>query len=207
MPPQWLLWAQRLQALSQSGIAFSHDVYDLERYGEISRIAAEMMAQGSGLPDPELLAAAFAREIGYATPKVDIRAGVFRDERILLVQEREDEGRWSLPGGWADVGDSPAEVAVREVREESGYEVVAVKLAAVLDRNRHGHPPLPFHVYKFFFLCELVGGEAKANHEIEAADWFAEDALPPLSITRVTEPQISMLFRYRRQPDLPARFD
>lgn len=207
MPPQWLLWAQRLQALAQSGIAFSHDVYDLERYTEITRIAAEIMAQGSGLPECEPLAAAFAREIGYATPKVDIRAGVFRDGRILLVQEREDEGRWSLPGGWADVGDSPAEVAVREVREESGYEVVTVKLAAVLDRNKHGHTPLPFHVYKFFFLCDLVGGERTSNHEIEAAEWFPQDALPPLSIGRVTDAQIQMMFRYRREPDLPTRFD
>jgi ADP-ribose pyrophosphatase YjhB (NUDIX family) len=204
--PQWLTWATRLQAIAQTGLAYAKDAYDIERYSAVRRISAEMMAAAGGLKDWTPVLDLFSREAGYATPKVDVRAAVFRDDRVLLVKERED-GRWTLPGGWADVGDAPGEAAIREVKEESGFDVVPTKIAAVYDRNRHGHPPIPFHAYKLFFLCDIVRGEPACSHETEAVDFFAEDRLPPLSLTRVTPGQICHLFAHHRHPEWPTSFD
>ena len=164
-----------------------------------------MMAQAWNC-DMESVRELFAAEAGYATPKVDLRGVVFREEQILLVQEHEDGG-WTLPGGWADVGESPADGTVREVREESGYETRALKLLAVYDRNRHGHPPIPFHAYKLFFLCELIGGAPAGSYETDAVDWFAEDQLPALSLSRVTAAQLHRFFEHHRNPQWPADFD
>jgi ADP-ribose pyrophosphatase YjhB (NUDIX family) len=204
--PQWLLWARQLQAIAQTGLTYAGDYYDIERYTGVRRIAAEMMAAGCGLKDGAAILDLFQRDAGYATPKVDVRAAVFRDNRVLLVKEREDGG-WTLPGGWADIGDAPSQAAVREVKEESGYDVVATKLAAVYDRDRHGHPPIPYHAYKLFFLCDLVGGQPAGSHETEAVDFFGEDRIPPLSLTRVTETEISHLFDHYRHPEWPTSFD
>ncbi len=204
--PQWLTWAKHLQAIAQTGLTYATDCYDIERYAAVRRIAAEMMAAGSGGIDASPIVDLFARETGYATPKVDVRAAAFRGGRILLVKEREDGG-WTLPGGWADVGDTPSEAAVRETKEESGYDVVVTKLAALYDRNLHGHPPIPYHAYKLFFLCDIVGGESAISLETEAVDFFAEDALPPLSEARVTAKQIAHLFAHRAHPEWPTSFD
>ncbi|MGC9947025.1 MAG: NUDIX hydrolase [Bryobacteraceae bacterium] len=203
--PTWLDWARRLQAIAQTGLAYSPNQYDLERYEAVREIAAEMLAQGSASPIAPIRGV-FAGQAGYATPKVDVRGAVFREDRILLVLEREDGG-WTLPGGWADVGESPADATVREVREESGYQTRAVKLLALYDRNRHGHPPIPFHAYKLFFRCALIGGEAAASHETSAVDWFAEDGLPALSTSRVTAAQIHRFFEHSRNPPWPTDFD
>jgi len=205
MQPTWLDWAQRLQAIAQSGLTYSLNQYDVDRYEAVREIAAEMMAGGSASPIAPIREL-FASQSGYATPKTDMRAVVFRENRILLVQERED-GSWSLPGGWADVGESPADATVREVREESGYETRAVKLLAVYDRNRHGHPPFPFHAYKLFFQCELIGGQPALSNETTGVDWFAEGSLPALSTTRVTAPQIHRFFEHYRNPQWPTDFD
>lgn len=216
MDPEWLERAKRLQALAQTGLAFTHDPYDRERYEAIRAIAAEMMAAGTGA-DFHSLEAVLAEQTGYATPKVDVRAAVFRDHRILLVRERSDGG-WTLPGGWADVGDSPAGAVERETLEESGYAVRAVKLAAVFDRNRHGHTPHLFHIWKLFFLCELTGtglaggeraqvAQSASSTETDAADFFPPDALPPLSLGRVTAAQIAHMFEHHRDPGRPTRFD
>jgi len=137
---------------------------------------------------------------------MDVRAAVFRQDRILLVQEREDHC-WTLPGGWADIGDAPSEAAVREVREEAGYEVVPVKIAAVYDRDRHGHPPIVWHAWKLFFLCEIIGGQPASGDETEAVEFFTEDQLPPLSATRITREEIARMFDHRRHPEWPASFD
>lgn len=206
MNPPWLDWARRLQAIAQSGLAFTKDAYDRERYREVLRVAAELMAAGAADVPIETIAGVFSAQSGYATPKVDVRAAVFRDEGILLVKEREDGG-WTLPGGWADVGDPPSVAAVREVKEESGYDVVARKLVMVYDRDRHGHPPHLFHIYKLFFLCELVGGEATTDHEIAEVGFFGKDRLPPLSLTRITPAEIALLFEHRRHPEWPTNFD
>jgi ADP-ribose pyrophosphatase YjhB (NUDIX family) len=147
----------------------------------------------------------FAREEGYATPKVDVRGVVFREGALLFVKE-PDDGLWSLPGGWADVGESASEAAVREVFEEAGYRTHAVKLLALYDRNKHPHPPIPHHAYKLFIRCELLSPALAGSAEAEAS-FFEEGAIPELSATRVTAEQIARLFEHYRHPDWPADFD
>lgn len=203
--PRWLAWAQRLQALAQSGITYSKDPYDIERYHQIIELAAEIVAE-HGQADLSVVQDLFAMQSGYITPKLDIRGVVFRDDQILLVQERAD-GLWTLPGGWVDVNEPPSDSVEREVWEESGYHVRAVKLLALYDRNLHGHPPILFHTYKIFVLCELTGGEASASLETLAAGFFLADDLPPLSILRTTEKQILRMFDLYQHPDWPADFD
>ncbi|ABA20397.1 NUDIX hydrolase [Trichormus variabilis ATCC 29413] len=205
MQPKWLEWTQKLQAISQNGLTYSENPFDIERYKQLRAIASEIMATYSNVEDSYVLDL-FARELGYATPKVDVRGAVFRDNSILLVKERAD-GLWTLPGGWADVGESPSEVVVKEVFEESGYQTRATKVLAVYDRDKQGHPPFPFYIYKLFFLCELVGGSPTSSIETEEVGFFAEDALPDLSLGRITPTQIQRIFQHYRQPDLPTDFD
>lgn len=206
MDPQWMTWAKRLQAIAQTGLTYAKDPYDIERYESVRRIAAEMMAAGSGGQDVMRFVKLMSAETGYATPKVEVRAVVFRDEHLLLVREREDGG-WTLPGGWADVGDSPSTAVVREVKEESGYDVRATKLLALFDRDLHGHPPIPYHVYRLFFLCDILGGTAKAEKETDDVSFFGRDSIPPLSLNRITSKQIEWLFEQRLYPDRPTHFD
>jgi ADP-ribose pyrophosphatase YjhB (NUDIX family) len=206
MPARWLELARRFQALAQSGLAYCKDPYDQERYEEIRRLAAEMLATGSELTDSTPILNLLTGEIGYATPKIDVRAAVFDQARILLVRERTD-GHWSLPGGWADVGDAPSGAVIREVKEESGYDVVVKKLAALYDRDKHGHPPIPFHAYKLFFVCELCGGEPAETLETDGVGFFDEEGLPPLSLSRVTPIQIRCMFDHYRNPEWPTSFD
>ena len=204
--PQWLRWAKELQAMAQTGLTYSEGPYDLERYKRLRAIAAEMMAAGS---DHALdsIAGLFAEQSGYATPKVDVRGAAIRDGKILLVKEASD-GLWTLPGGWADVNESPSRCVVREVWEESGFEVQAVKLAAVYDRGCHPHhPPFAFHVYKLFFLCTITGGAARTSLETVAVDFFSPDALPPLSQGRVLPFQIQRMFDHLNDPSLATDFD
>ncbi len=205
MDYKWLEWAKKLQAIAQNGLTYTENPFDVERYKSLQAIAAEMMATYSHT-EPSYVLDLFAREVGYATPKVDVRGAVFRGDTLLFVRERED-GCWTLPGGWADVGDSPAEVAVREVYEESGYHTRAVKLLAVYDRDRHGHPPLAHYVYKLFFQCELISGSPSSSTETDEVAFFAEDKIPELSLTRVVPAQITRIFQHYRQPDLPTDFD
>ena len=206
MEPEWLRWAKELQAIAQIGLAYpSGSHFDRERYERVREIAAEM-ASGGGMDKASLLRL-FEREEGYATPKVDVRGVVFRGDTILLVREVAD-GRWTLPGGWADVNESPKESVAREVREESGYETRPVKLLAVYDRSKHGHAPaFPYHVYKLFILCELTGGEARASRETSGVGFYGEDDLPELSVSRVTAAQIRRLFEHRRHPEWPTDLD
>jgi ADP-ribose pyrophosphatase YjhB (NUDIX family) len=205
MDPQWLGWAQQLQALAQTGIAYAGNEFDRQRYEGVRAIAAAMLASGTR-GQAHVLEGLLGAESGYATPKLDVRAAVFREERVLLVKERSD-GRWTLPGGFADVGDSPSSAAEREVFEESGYEVRAVKLAAVYDRNRHEHTPHLYHLWKLFFICELTGGAPRPSVETEAAEFFASDALPALSLGRVTAAQIGHMFEHHRDRQRPTSFD
>jgi ADP-ribose pyrophosphatase YjhB (NUDIX family) len=205
MVPKWLEWAQRLQAIAQSGLAYTENPFERERYEMVREIAAEMVAARGDLP-VERVRELYDAQSGYATPKVDVRGVVFGGDAILLVKERRD-GRWTLPGGWADVNDSPAEATVREVYEESGYRTRAVKLLACYDRNKHGHPPYGFHIYKLFFQCELLGGTAAQSIETAGADFFPEDQIPPLSLPRVTPAQIARFFQHQRHPEWPTDFD
>jgi ADP-ribose pyrophosphatase YjhB (NUDIX family) len=200
-------WVRALQAISQTGLHYAQNPYDSQRYREVGALAAAMLSQHTTLDIAQILAF-HAAEFGYATPKVDVRGIAFREDRILLVSEILDAGRWTVPGGWADVNETPSQAVVREVREESGYETRVVKLLAVYDREQQGHQPsFPFHVYKLFFLCEIVGGEARPNEEASEIAFFARDALPELSGSRVTERQIQHFFDLRSRPDAPTEFD
>jgi len=207
--PPWLAWAREIQAIAQSGLAFTRDAYDRERYQALRALAARIVA-GHSDAEPARVEALFAEQAGYATPKVDVRGAVFNAAgEILLVREVVDGGRWTLPGGWADVNLTPAENVVKEVLEESGFEVRVRKLAAVLDRDRQGHhPPLAFSIYKMFFICDIIGGSAKTSLETSEAAFFAEPALPgDLSFGRVLPGQLRRMFEHHRNPGLPTDFD
>jgi ADP-ribose pyrophosphatase YjhB (NUDIX family) len=201
---KWLEWAQRLQAIAQAGLTYARDPYDLERFREVRALAVAIVSAQTGEP-PARVMEAFALGTGYPTPKVDVRAVVFRDDEILLIREKA-VGLWALPGGWADVGDSPSEAAVRETLEEAGCEVRATKLLAVLDKSRH-HPPSLDYVYKLFIGCELLGGEPRTSHETDGVGFFAADRLPELETGRVTAAEIARMFEHHRDPTLPTDFD
>jgi ADP-ribose pyrophosphatase YjhB (NUDIX family) len=204
-PRNLLDWARKVQAIAQNGLAFTHDPFDRERYTQLTELVAALVARELEIPLGEARAL-WDGERGYATPKVDVRGGVFREDRVLLVRERAD-GRWTLPGGWVDVNDAPSEAVAREIYEESGYQACAVKLAALIDKNRHPHPPGVHHIYKLFFVCELLGGSAQASSETDAAEFFPVRDLPPLSLGRVLASQIERLYQHRLDPSLPTDFD
>ncbi|MBQ4898843.1 NUDIX hydrolase [Paenibacillus sp. Marseille-P2973] len=195
MQLKWLEWAKQIQAISQAGLAYSKDIYDLERFEMLRDLSVEIMNQYTEV-ESDKIKTLFASETGYATPKVDVRGVIFEQDKILLVREKLD-GDWALPGGWADIGLSPKEVVVKEVKEEAGLEVQPVRLLGVLDKKFHDHPPAASHVYKMFILCEVTGGEAQAGLETLQVGYFSEDELPPLSAERVTLKQIQWLFQTR----------
>ena len=204
--PQWLQWSKALNALAQNGLTYAQNYFDRERYQTVRDIAAQMLAQPFNAP-PEQIADLFSLDCGYLTPKVDVRGVILCEDKLLLVQERSD-GLWTLPGGWADVNESPREVVIREVWEESGFQVNPMRLLAVYDRSKHEHIPyFPVHIYKLYILCELSGGQATESVETSAIGFFAEDELPPLSISRVTEAQLKRFFFFHRNPHLPTDFD
>ncbi len=206
MEPIWIDWAKRLQAVAQNGLTYAQNPYDVERYEQVRQVAAEMIADRSGA-EVQRVFDLLAYDTGYATPKVDVRAVIFQNDALLLVRERSD-GRWALPGGWADVGETPSECVAREAQEESGFEVCVNKLLAVYDRSKHPHePPFPFHVYKMFFLCEIVGGQAAESNETGEIGFFTREIIPPLSLTRVTPQQIDRMFEHCLHPDWQTEFD
>lgn len=157
---RWLDWAVELQSLAQVGLTYSKDAYDIERFERIREISAEMVAHKSEIPIDKVKNL-FCNEAGYQTPKLDTRAAVFKDGKILLV--RENNGKWSLPGGWVDVNISVGENAVKEVKEESGLDVRAEKIIAVQDRNKHNLPVYAYGICKIFVLCSLIGGHFESN--------------------------------------------
>ncbi|MBC8181344.1 NUDIX hydrolase [candidate division KSB1 bacterium] len=204
-PPYWLQWAQKIQALSQTGLTFCTDEYNRERYQQLGQIAAEIVETHSGLPKKSV-SESFSLQNGYATPKVDVRGVIISDGKILLVQERSDE-RWCLPGGWADVGESPTEMVVREVWEESGFKVEAKKVIGVYDANRDGRPVEFYHAYKIIFLCEITGGTARPSYETLAVDFFDFDNLPPLSSNRTSEKHLNEIVNHLKAPDRKTYFE
>jgi ADP-ribose pyrophosphatase YjhB (NUDIX family) len=206
MEPDWLKWSKKLQAIAQNGLTFSLQQYDTERYQQIQEIAAEILSKYSG-EEKQIILDIFNKQEGYATPKVDVRGAAIRDNKILLVKEKAD-GKWTLPGGWADPNQTPSENVIREVQEESGFLVKTSKIVAVFDRTKQGHTPLyPFHVFKIFFLCEIIGGEAAVSNETTDVGFFAENEIPELSSGRVNLNQISLIFRHFREPELQTEFD
>jgi ADP-ribose pyrophosphatase YjhB (NUDIX family) len=200
-----LAWARKVQAIAQNGLAFTQDPFDRERYQQLQDLVTQVLQAQLDVPVQQA-AGFWEGERGYATPKVDVRGAVFAADRVLLVRERSD-GRWTLPGGWVDVNDAPSEAVAREILEESGYRARPTKLAALVDKNRHPHPPGIHHIYKLLFLCELTGGAAATSQETDAVDFFALGALPPLSTGRILASQIERLYRHHLEPSLPTDFD
>ena len=188
---RWLDWAVELQSLAQAGLAYGKDPYDRERYARIREISAEILAHMAEIP-LETVKNLFCNETGYQTPKLDTRAAIFQGDKILLV--RENNGTWSLPGGWCDVNVSVAENTVKEVREEAGLDVTADLVIALQDRNRHNSPPSAYGICKVFVLCSLIGGTFQPNLETLSSGWFALDELPELSVDRTSEDQVKMCF-------------
>jgi ADP-ribose pyrophosphatase YjhB (NUDIX family) len=202
---KWLYWARELQSMSQTGLTFSRNEYENERYKRLAEIAAEMLNEHSELEKDSLIDN-FLAHPGYATPKVDVRSVVMKENKILLVQEKSDE-RWALPGGWADVGDVPSEAAERETWEESGFIVKANKLIGAFDANRDGGPLEFFHAFKLIFLCDLKGGEKKISTETIDVDFFDIDDLPPLSPNRTDKRHIEEIKQHLKDPKREAYFD
>lgn len=203
--------AKRLNALAQAGLTYSTNAYDLERFEEIRVISVEMLNELTDEPIEKIAPLFAAGEGEYPTPKVDIRAVVFRgDDELLMVQEKIDGLKWTLPGGWADVGYTPSEVAVKETEEETGLHVKPGRLLAVFDKRVHPHPPQPWYVYKFFIRCEVTGGEIRTGiHDIGEVRWVKREELShiPLSTDRVTASQLEMLFTFVTNPEAPALCD
>lgn len=209
MQPKWLEWAKALQSIAQTGLHYTAGVFDRDRYEQILDIAAEIVALHTGQPT-ETLRSAYALETGPGTPKTDVRGAVFQDGALLLVREKLDGDRWTLPGGWADVNETPSESVVREIWEESGYYVRVVKLIGLYDPSRHDHPRTVYHRYTSFFLCELTGGAPAESIETSGVGFFREHELPEseaLSTGRVTRQQLLRCFEHFHNPNLPTDFD
>ena len=209
-PHQLLIHAQRLQALAQAGLAYTTNLYDRERYEEIRAISVSLLEELTEEP-LEKIVRVFASEDGYQTPKVDIRAVLVREgPEILLVREKLDGGRWTLPGGWADVGYTPYEIAAKEAYEETGLTVQPSRLLALFDKRKHPHPPQPWYIYKAFIQCEVIGGSIlQDTQETIGARWFRIDELQSieLSTDRTTASQLETIFRLISDPRLPALCD
>ena len=202
---KWLTWAKQIQAISQIGLAYGKDIYDIERYEQLRSLSVEIVNTYTKV-DSDQITDLFANETGYATPKVDVRGVIFQDDKILLVKEKAD-GAWALPGGWADIGLSPREIVVKEVKEESGFDVVPRRLLAVLDKNKHYHAPSPYHVYKIFILCEIMGGSAMEGMETSEVKFFDRSNLPQLSEERNTYGQVQLMFDKGLQANSEVVFD
>jgi len=204
---------RRIAALARTGLHFTGTQYrsdgsrefDRERYEEIGQLVNDLLTMHVAARPEELLTA-WRADDGYITPKVDVRGAVFRDGRILLVRERSD-GKWTLPGGWADVNETPTQAVEKEIVQESGFIAKAVKLAAIYDRRRRNVPNSVFYIWKLFFICELTGGEARISNETDGVEFFARDQLPPLSSGRTIEWQIERMFAHYEDRSLPTEFD
>jgi ADP-ribose pyrophosphatase YjhB (NUDIX family) len=197
--------SRRLLALSQTGLHFTAEEYDRERYREIGDIASKLLELQAGVGADAVRQAWFVED-GYATPKVDVRGAVFRDNTVLLVRERVD-GRWTVPGGWADVNDTPSSAILKEIEQESGFTARVTKLAAIYDRNKHNHPAYLYHSWKLFFVCEITGGAARTSYETTAVEFFPLDDLPELSTGRSNAAQIRRMYQHHLDPHLPTEFD
>lgn len=203
--PRWLEWAREIQALAQTGLHYAENDYHRERYRRLSEIAAEIISECSDLEYPALVNA-FQAQIGYATPRVDVRAAIIQDGKLLMARERQDDG-WTMPGGWADVGDTPSAAVEREALEETGFRVRAQRVVGIYDANRVGPLEL-FQAYKIVFLCELVGGEAQPSNETSEIAFFAPHEIPAqLSGERIRPRHILDAFAAHQDPDFVTVFD
>lgn len=205
MEEKWLTWARKLQAIAQAGLEYSKDKYDIERFQQIRDLSVEILNEYTELSN-EKIKDLFCNEVGYQTPKVDIRGVTFKDNKILLVKESID-GCWSLPGGWAEVDLSVKENVIKEAKEEAGVNVIPKRIIAVLDRNKNNKPIHAYGIYKIFVLCELIDGDFKKNIETEESGFFSLEELPPLSLGRNNEKQIEMCFKAKDDENFQVIFD
>lgn len=201
---KWLQWAIELQSLAQAGLTYGKDVYDLERYERIREISAEIITHMTDIPLNKVKDL-FCNEIGYQTPKIDTRAALFKDNKILLV--RENNGKWSLPGGWCDVHVSVAENTIKEVKEEAGLDVMPNKVIAIQDRAKHNLPLYAYGVCKIFMQCDVIGGTFEPNIETTEFRYFSQDDLPELATEKNNEEQIKMCFEAYYHKDWQTQFD
>lgn len=202
---KWLKWAIEIQGLAQSGLAYTTNVYDIERYERLREISAEMIEEKSNI-NLEKVKDLFCNETGYQTPKIDTRAAIFKDNKILLVHE--NNGTWSLPGGWCDVLESVKSNTIKEVKEEAGLDVKATKIIAVQDRNKHNRPIYVYGICKIFVMCEIIGGEFKENIETTEMKYFALDELPEnFAYEKCTKEQVEMCFKAKDDDNWQVQFD
>ena len=204
MKEKWLEWAIELQSLAQAGLTYGKDIFDRERYARIREISAEMMAYKTDIPIQKVKEL-FCNETGYQTPKLDTRAAIFQNGKILLV--RENSGKWSLPGGWVDVNVSVKENTIKEVKEEAGLDVTADKVIAIQDRSKHNQPVYAYGVCKIFVLCTIIGGTFKENIETTGFAYFSENELPELAAEKNNEEQVRMCFEAYRASNWSTLFD
>ncbi len=204
-PDHWLTIAKKINSIAQTGLAFTKDKFDKERYNELLDLSIQILKNITEI-DSQKLKFVFNRDIGYQTPKVGIRAVVFKDEKILLVKERMDN-KWCMPGGYADTGMTPGEIAVNEVKEESGYDVRPIRILGLIDYNKHQERPFPFDLYQLFMECEITGGEATAGIETSEVGFFDINNLPELSVRRVTKDQILKMYELFKNKELEPIFD
>jgi ADP-ribose pyrophosphatase YjhB (NUDIX family) len=204
---------RKVLALAGTGLHFTGPQYrsddsrefDRERYEEIGKLAAQLIALQTNAPAGDLIKAWHADD-GYVTPKVDVRGAIFRDDKVLLVRERSD-GKWTLPGGWADVNETPSEAVEKEIVQESGYTAKAVKLAAIYDRRIRNVPNSIFYIWKCFFICEITGGAPQLSNETDGVEFFSLDALPDLSTGRTVKWQLERMYAHHLNGALPTEFD
>jgi ADP-ribose pyrophosphatase YjhB (NUDIX family) len=203
--PMWLLWAKKLASIAQSGLTYSENRYDLERYHQVQNLSIEILSRYTEV-DTKKIRDLFANENGYLTPKIDVRAAIFRDETLLLVREKID-GLWALPGGWADIDTSLRQTLEKESQEEAGADIRPRRIIAVLDRRNHNQPPFPYGVYKIFVECDYISGKFEDNIETDEIGWYTPENLPPLSTGRNTREQIEMCFTARQKKFHETIFD
>ena len=200
----WLKWAIEIQSIAQIGLTYTKDVYDKERYEQLRNIASEMLSYKTDIP-VDKVKNLFCNEQGYQTPKLDTRAAIFKDDKILLVHEKN--GFWSLPGGWVDILESIESNTIKEVKEEAGLDVVAKKVIAIQDRNKHNTPIYPYGVCKVFVECEVMGGEFVENIETVEIGYFSLDNLPKLAEEKCTPKQVEMCFEAKNNKNWQVYFD
>ena len=202
---KWLKWAIEIQSLAQAGLEYTDNVYDIERYERLREISAEIISEKTNL-NMEKVKGLFCNEAGYQTPKIDTRAAIFKDNKILLVHE--NNGTWSLPGGWCDVLETVKTNTIKEVKEETGLDVETIKIISIQDRNKHNKPIYAYGVCKIFVLCNVIGGEFVENIETTEIEYFSLDELPnSLAEEKTTKEQIEMCFKAYKDENWKVQFD